>query len=81
MRRPTTKNVSPVLLIIDAAPATAVIVGFVAVAPALEIVTPEPWTMDPVPVAPVLRILMMEPVVNATLDEFGIVMVVVPVFE
>jgi hypothetical protein len=58
-----------------------VIVGFVAVVPALEIVTPEPCTIETVPVAPVLRMLMTAPVVNATLDEFGMVIVVVLVFE
>ena len=72
---------SPVDLMIDAAPAVAVMTGFVAVAPALEIVTPDPWTIETVPVAPVLMMLMIAPVVKATLDELGIVIVVVPVLE
>ena len=72
---------SPPVLMIDAAPAVTVMTGFVAVAPALEIVTPEPCTTETVPVAPVFKMLMIAPVVKATLDELGIVMVVVLVFE
>jgi hypothetical protein len=72
---------SPPVLIIDAAPATVVMVGFVAVVPALEIVTPDPWTIETVPVAPVLRILIIAPVVKATLEELGMVTVTVLVLE
>ncbi len=65
----------------DAAPAVAVITGLVAVAPALEIVTPDPCTIETVPVAPVFRMFTIAPVVKATLDELGMVIVVVPVLE
>lgn len=78
---PTTVKLSPPVLIIDAARLAVVITGFVEVAPALEIVTPDPCTIESVPVAPVLRMLIMAPVVKATLDELGMVIVVVPVFE
>lgn len=65
----------------DAALKAPVITGFVEVTPALLIVTPDPCTIEHVPVAPVLIIFMMDPVVKATELLGGIVIVVVPVFE
>ena len=65
----------------DAALKAVVITGLVLVTPALLIVTPDPSTIEQVPVAPVLIIFITEPVVKATELSGGIVMVVVPVFE
>ena len=65
----------------DAALNAVVITGLVLVTPALLIVTPDPCTIEQVPVAPVLIIFITEPVVKATELDGGIVMVVVPVFE
>ena len=63
-------------LIQDAALKAAVIVGLVETAPALAIVTPDPWTIEHVPDAPILIILITDPVVKATELSGGIVMVV-----
>lgn len=66
-------------LIQDAALKAVVIIGFVEVAPALLIVTPEPCTIEQVPLAPVFIIFIIEPVVKATELFGGMVIVVVPV--
>jgi hypothetical protein len=53
----------------------------VAVAPDDAIVTPAPCVIDTVPADPILITFTTDPVVIATLENGGIVIVVVPVFE
>jgi hypothetical protein len=65
----------------DAALNADVMVGLVETAPALAIVTPEPCTMLQVPLAPILIMLMIEPVVKATELLGGMVIVVALVLE
>jgi hypothetical protein len=60
----------------DAALNAAVIVGLVETAPALAIVTPDPWTMLQVPLAPIFIMFITEPVVKATELLGGMVIVV-----
>jgi hypothetical protein len=65
----------------DTAPNVFVIVGLVDTVPVDAIVTPAPCVILTVPVEPILIKFITDPVVIATLENGGMVIVVVPVFE